>query len=112
MKRFTFSVLLFSLFCIFFGISSVHAQPYPNRPIQFIIPLVAGSAMDINGRLIADELGKILGTQMVVTNKVGAAMTLGTDFVAKSDDFVATADRLLDYAENCAADKAENDRGR
>jgi len=84
MKRFTFSVLLFSLFCIFTGISTLHAQPYPNRPVQFIIPLVAGAAMDINGRLVAEELGKILGTQMVVMNKVGAAMTLGTDFVAKS----------------------------
>ncbi len=69
---------------MFAGISNLHAQPYPNRPVQFIIPLVAGSAMDINGRLLAEELGKILGTQMVVTNKVGAAMTLGTDVVAKS----------------------------
>lgn len=84
MKRFIFLLVLLPFFCAMAGVSTLHAQPYPNRPIQFIIPLVAGAAMDINGRLVAEELGKILGTQMVVTNKVGAAMTLGTDVVAKS----------------------------
>lgn len=34
-----------------------------------------------------------------------ASLCCETDFVAKSDDFVATADKLLDYAEACAAGK-------
>jgi tripartite-type tricarboxylate transporter receptor subunit TctC len=40
--------------------------------------------MDITGRLIAEELGKILGVQIIVMNKPGAAMTLGTDAVVRS----------------------------
>jgi tripartite-type tricarboxylate transporter receptor subunit TctC len=40
--------------------------------------------MDITGRLLAEELGKILGTQVIVMNKPGAAMTLGTDAVVRS----------------------------
>jgi tripartite-type tricarboxylate transporter receptor subunit TctC len=40
--------------------------------------------VDIAGRLVADELGKILGTQIIMINKPGASMTLGTDAVVKS----------------------------
>ena len=62
----------------------VGAQAYPNRPIQLIIPNSAGSALDTVSRLLAEELGKILGTQIVVLNKPGASATLGTDLVVKS----------------------------
>jgi len=65
-------------------VPSVHAQPYPNRPIQLIIPGAPGSILDIVGRLIGDELGKSVGTQFIPIDKPGAGFTLGTDFVAKS----------------------------
>jgi len=64
--------------------SSAQAQPYPNRPIQFIIPIPAGGGGDVNARILIEELGKILGTQVVAVNKPGAADTLGTDAIAKS----------------------------
>ena len=38
----------------------------------------------VNGRILADEMGKLLGQQMIVTNKPGASDTLGTDALAKS----------------------------
>ena len=66
------------------GASTTFAQPYPNRPIQLIIPGAAGSILDIAGRLTGDELGKILGAQLVPVVKPGAGFTLGTDFVARS----------------------------
>ena len=66
------------------GIPTAQAQPYPSRPVQLIIPLVPGSALDINGRLFAEEFGKVLGTQVVPMNKPGASLTLGTDAVVKS----------------------------
>ncbi len=85
MKRF---VLGFSLFMIVFGwsvaISPVQAQPYPNRPIQLIIPGPAGLMQDIPGRLLSEEVGKLIKQQIVVLNKPGASMTLGTDAAAKS----------------------------
>jgi len=84
MKLLTLSACFFLFFFLFAGAPALHAQSYPNRPIQVIIPLVAGSAMDVNGRLLAEELGKILGTQTVPMNKPGASLTLGTDAVAKS----------------------------
>ena len=40
------------------GANLVQAQPYPSRPIQLIIPNVPGSIMDINSRILSEELGK------------------------------------------------------
>lgn len=60
------------------------AQRFPDRPIQLIIPNVPGSIMDINARVLTEELGKILGTQIVVLNKPGAASTLGTAELVRS----------------------------
>jgi tripartite-type tricarboxylate transporter receptor subunit TctC len=66
------------------GVSPVSSQSYPNRPIQLVIPIPAGGGGDVTGRLLADEMGKILGTQVIVSNKPGAGNALGTEMVAKS----------------------------
>jgi len=71
--------------CIFgFADSQLLAQPYPNRSVQVVIPMGPGTATDIHGRIIAEELKKILKAEFVVVNKPGASMTIGTDFVVKS----------------------------
>jgi tripartite-type tricarboxylate transporter receptor subunit TctC len=84
MKRFILALLSIPILSLSFGYADLQAQPYPNRPIQMVIPLVPGSAMDVNGRLLAEELAKVMGGQIVPINKPGASLTLGTDIVAKS----------------------------
>jgi tripartite-type tricarboxylate transporter receptor subunit TctC len=85
MKRHIFMFILCSVaFILSTGIPAIHAQPYPNRNIQLIIPNVPGSIMDINSRAVSDELGKILGTQIVPINKPGGGTVVGTDTVARS----------------------------
>jgi tripartite-type tricarboxylate transporter receptor subunit TctC len=85
MKRFiVIAVTVTLVFLLDLTATAVHAQSYPSRPIQFIIPIPAGGGGDIIGRILVDELGKILGQQIVVTNKPGASDTLGTDALAKS----------------------------
>ena len=85
MRRFVFVV---GLFLVLYGwsvvILPVQAQPYPNHPIQLVIPGAAGLMQDIPGRLLSEEVGKLIKQQIVVLNKPGASMTLGTDAVAKS----------------------------
>jgi tripartite-type tricarboxylate transporter receptor subunit TctC len=66
------------------GTSTTFAQSYPNRPVQFVIPATPGSAIDIPGRIVADELSKNFGTPFIPMNKPGGSFTLGTDFVARS----------------------------
>ena len=57
---------------------------YPERPIRFIVPQAAGSATDTVARILAAELGPILGTTVAVDDRPGGALTLGLDLVAKS----------------------------
>jgi len=85
MKRSIFLVgFLLVVLGFILGAANSFAQPYPNRSIQWIIPGAAGSILDIAGRLTGDELGKILGAQLIPVVKPGAGFTLGTDFVARS----------------------------
>src|SRR5688572_15312944 len=57
---------------------------YPERPIRLIVPQAAGSATDNVSRLLAPELGRQLGANVVVENRPGGALTIGIDAVAKS----------------------------
>ena len=65
-------------------VAGVHAQPYPNKPIRLIVPLVPGGNLDIVARAIATPLGESLGQQIVVENRPGASSLVGTQFVAKA----------------------------
>jgi tripartite-type tricarboxylate transporter receptor subunit TctC len=85
MKRTYLAVGLLSGICLLsIGVSLIQAQPFPNRPIQLIISNVAGAQSDVTGRLLAEEMEKVLGTKIVVINKPGGSGTLGTDAVARS----------------------------
>jgi tripartite-type tricarboxylate transporter receptor subunit TctC len=85
MKRF---VLVIGWFLVLCGMGiwggDVQAETYPARPIQLVIPIPAGGGGDITGRVLADELGKHLGVQVIAVNKPGAGATLGIDAVANS----------------------------
>jgi len=63
----------------------VLAQPYPNKPIKFIVPFTAGSATDIVARTVAEAMGKSMGQSIVIENKIGAGGTIATAQVAKAD---------------------------
>jgi tripartite-type tricarboxylate transporter receptor subunit TctC len=60
------------------------AQQYPVKPIRFIAAFPPGGGMDIVSRAMAEKLSPRLGQPIVVENKPGAGMILGTDTVAKS----------------------------
>ena len=63
---------------------STSAQSYPSRPIRVIVPFSPGGAVDGPMRVIAQELGKRLGQQVVIENKPGAGSTIGTELAAKA----------------------------
>ena len=60
------------------------AQNFPSKSIRYVIPFDPGASPDVVGRIIADRLTRLWGQQVVVENRVGAAGTLGSAFVAKS----------------------------
>lgn len=63
---------------------SAAAQPWPVKPLKFIMSAPAGSSIDAVGRILGDKLRDQLRQPVVVENRAGAGGTLGTDFVAKS----------------------------
>jgi tripartite-type tricarboxylate transporter receptor subunit TctC len=56
---------------------------YPTKPIKLVVPFPVGGSSDAMGRLIADRLGPLLKTTVIVENKAGAGGMIGTDAVAK-----------------------------
>lgn len=64
--------------------ASVHAQGYPAKPIQLVIPFPPGGATDIVGRLVGKKLGERLGQPVVIENRAGAGTIIGAGFVAKA----------------------------
>jgi tripartite-type tricarboxylate transporter receptor subunit TctC len=59
-------------------------QDYPTRPIRVVVPYSAGGSSDGPMRVIAQEMSKQLGQQMVVENKPGQGAMLGSAEVVKS----------------------------
>ena len=54
------------------------------RPVQMVIPYAAGGSADVLGRVIAQEMGKTLGQNVVPELKPGAGGNLGAEQVAKN----------------------------
>jgi tripartite-type tricarboxylate transporter receptor subunit TctC len=65
--------------------SGLQAQTYPNRPIRVIVPQPPGGGFDLVARTLAEPLARVMGNPVVVENRPGAGMLVGTEAVAKSE---------------------------
>ncbi len=65
--------------------ATVHAQAYPSKPIRLIVPFTPGGVTDTSGRLVAEQLSRRLGQQVIVDNKPGASGNIGTQMVAAAE---------------------------
>ena len=61
------------------------AAQFPERTIEFVIPFDAGGSADIEGRLLADEMGAVLGVTVVPVNRPGAGGALAYSYVNEAD---------------------------
>ena len=57
---------------------------YPAKPVRVIVPFTAGSAIDVNARLIGQKLSEIWGQQVIADNRPGANSIIGMEAAAKS----------------------------
>jgi tripartite-type tricarboxylate transporter receptor subunit TctC len=60
------------------------AAKYPERPIRLIVPQAPGSSSDTLARIVALELTKHIGQQIVVDNRPGGALIIGMEMIARS----------------------------
>ncbi|WP_458094616.1 Bug family tripartite tricarboxylate transporter substrate binding protein [Roseomonas sp. WA12] len=82
-------LLAFTMGALFAGAAAlpgcaVAQESYPSRPIRVIMPLAAGSAVDVVARIVTDRMGDLLGQRLVIENQTGASGMVGMRAGARS----------------------------
>ena len=67
------------------GAAFAQSAPWPSRPIRLVIGYPPGGSTDVAGRLLAEQLGRRLGQQIVVENRAGAGGTVGASAVVRAE---------------------------
>jgi tripartite-type tricarboxylate transporter receptor subunit TctC len=65
--------------------AAAQAVGWPNRSVRLLVPLAPGGPTDAVGRIVAEQLSKRWGQQVVVENKPGGGTNLASEYVAHSD---------------------------
>jgi tripartite-type tricarboxylate transporter receptor subunit TctC len=83
------------------------AHEYPTRAIKLVVPYPAGGNGDGLARVVAQELGQRLGQQVIIENKPGATMLIGTIAVlnAPPDGYTLLIGSTTSWALNVVAHK-------
>src|SRR5262245_29266405 len=64
--------------------AAAQSQDYPSRPVRMIVPFGPGGASDFVARIITPKMSDILGQQMVIDNRSGAAGNIGVEVAARA----------------------------
>ena len=79
--------LSFTLFPFLFslgGIPAGVAQGYPTKSVRVIVPASPGGGLDIMARVVGQPLSAMWGQSVVVDNRPGAGVMLGTEMASKA----------------------------
>lgn len=60
------------------------AQSFPARPIRIVVPYTPGGFTDVTTRIVAGELSKNVGQNVIIDNRPGANSIVGVDLVAQA----------------------------
>lgn len=61
------------------------AQSFPTKPVRILVPFAAGGVADITARVVAQEMSKTLGQQVLVENRPSAGAVVASEAVAKAE---------------------------
>jgi tripartite-type tricarboxylate transporter receptor subunit TctC len=76
--------VLFALLALALAALPAHAQDYPTRPVELIVPFAAGGGAELLARLLSEGLNKRLHQPFLVINRPGANTNLGTLSVVRA----------------------------
>jgi len=82
MNSFARCMLLFVAQCLITGAG--HAQTFPVKPIQVVVPVAAGGGTDLLARTLGQKAGELLGQPLVIENRLGAGGNIGVEYVVKA----------------------------
>ena len=85
-----------------FAVSVRAEDKWPARPIVYIVPFPAGGTTDILARLIAQKLGTVLDTSIVIENKGGAGGSVGSEVASRAapDGYTLVGGTISSHAIN------------
>ncbi|MFN7086327.1 MAG: Bug family tripartite tricarboxylate transporter substrate binding protein [Burkholderiales bacterium] len=78
------NVLLLPLLAAGVLSGAAFAQPYPAKPVRWVIPFPPGGGTDLISRTITQKLAELWGVQVIADNRPGAGGTIGLDAAAKA----------------------------
>ena len=65
--------------------ATASAQPYPTKPIRFLVPFGPGGVGDITARVAAQKMSVSLGQPVIIDNRPGAGGIVASELVAKAE---------------------------
>jgi len=80
----TSRVLRILLLALVVAAADARAQSWPTRPVRILVGFAPGGSTDIVARLIAQEMSKTIGQQVVVDNRPGAGSAIAAELTAKA----------------------------
>lgn len=85
MRAYLYGFLSASLALAALGLAGhAGAQGYPTKPVRVIVPVTAGSGMDIVGRIAVDKMAQNMGATFFVENIAGANSNIGAAAAARA----------------------------
>ena len=78
------AIKLIAISAIITPTTVIFAQGYPNKPVKLQVPFAPGGTTDIIARVMSEPLGKALGQNVIVENKVGGGGVVGANETSKA----------------------------
>ena len=84
MMKMKFAIKFIAALAVITPATAVFSQGYPNKPVKLQVPFAPGGTTDIIARIMSEPLGKALGQNVIVENKVGGGGVVGANETSKA----------------------------
>ena len=84
-RRAGLAAALSMLLAVLWADARAHAaQAYPDKPVRLIVPAAPSGGLDIMARVVGHSLTTMLGQQVIVDNRPGAGVLIGTEIASQA----------------------------
>jgi tripartite-type tricarboxylate transporter receptor subunit TctC len=100
-----------ALLFVAFTAAQANAADYPAKPVRLVTPFPPGGSVDLVARVLATDVGKLLGQQLIVDNRSGASGNIGTELAknAPPDGYTLLVNTLPFVTNQFVCDKMPYD---